>query len=246
MGDDDRREIEARRAELKAQFNPNPFVIPGEVTAPEVSDLKAAFDMIDDDASGKIDAQELKGAAVALGIPMEDNIEVLLGPEKIDFANFFARMTSKLTPEDKVDDIVNIFELFDQDHSGTISIENLQDVQRLIGAKETVKEIQDMMRLLDSDGDNALDPSDFYICLINGMRLRMDEENRRKERQAKAIHGEMRSIEGGSSGSGGLQRSMSGTSRNPKMGASQAPQPGQAAGSSGAPSTGANPNQGLK
>lgn len=33
--------------------------------------MKRAFDMIDEDNSGVIDAEELQGAAVALGIPME-------------------------------------------------------------------------------------------------------------------------------------------------------------------------------
>lgn len=238
MGDE-QKEIEARRAQMKAEFNPNQYVIPGEVSATEITDLKAAFDMIDDDASGKIDAQELKGAAVALGIPMEDNIEVLLGASKIDFNEFFQRMTAKLTPDDKVDDIVNIFELFDQDHTGTISIENLQDIQRLTGATETVAEIQAMMRLLDSDGDNALDPGDFYTCLINGMRLRMDEEKRRKERQAKAIQDDMRSHESSSAGGYGYKRQDS-RNKNQALPPPSQPPPGAPSSST------ANPNQGLK
>merc|ERR1719267_544696 len=53
--------------------------------------------MIDEDRSGLIDAEELQGAAVALGIPMEENIAVLLGTEKIPFDEFFKRMTAKLS-----------------------------------------------------------------------------------------------------------------------------------------------------
>lgn len=62
--------------------------------------MKRAFDMIDEDGSGLIDAEELQGAAVALGIQMDENIAALLGPEKLDFDKFFQRMTAKLTPED--------------------------------------------------------------------------------------------------------------------------------------------------
>merc|ERR1719188_1834987 len=107
-------------------FDPAQYCIPGEITVHEVQDMKRAFDMIDEDGSGMIDAEELQGAAVALGIPMEENIAVLLGTEKIPFDEFFKRMTAKLSPEDKVDDIMNIFELFDDDSTGTISFNNFR------------------------------------------------------------------------------------------------------------------------
>merc|ERR1712050_597379 len=79
---------------------------------------------------GLIDAEELQGAAVALGIPMEENIA------------------------------------------------------RIIGAKETAKEIQEMLSTLDTDGDNELDPIDFYTCCVSGMRIRMEEEERIRRQQA--------------------------------------------------------------
>merc|ERR1719392_321643 len=132
------------------QFDPAAFCIPGEITVHEVIDMKRAFDMIDEDGSGMIDAEELQGAAVALGIPMEENIAVLLGTDKIPFDEFFKRMTAKLSPDDKVDDIMSIFELFDNDCTGTISLENLQNIARIIGAKESATEIQDMLSTLDT------------------------------------------------------------------------------------------------
>merc|ERR1719401_3346831 len=161
-------------------FDPASYCIPGEITVHEVMDMKRAFDMIDEDGSGLIDAEELQGAAVALGIPMEENIAVLLGTEKIPFDEFFKRMTAKLSPEDKADDLMNIFELFDNDSTGTLSFDNLQNVARIIGAKETAKDIQEMLSTLDTDGDGELDPVDFYTCMISGMRIRLEEEDRRK------------------------------------------------------------------
>merc|ERR1719254_222780 len=158
-------------------------------------DMKRAFDMIDEDSSGLIDAEELQGAAVALGIPMEENIAVLLGTEKIPFDEFFKRMTAKLTPEDQVDDIMNIFELFDHDCTGTISFENLQNVARIIGAKESAKEIQDMLSTLDTDGDGELDPIDFYTCLVSGMRIRLEEEQRMMRQQADQMGRDMESMQ---------------------------------------------------
>merc|ERR1712137_179351 len=162
-------------------FDPSAYACPG-VTQQEVMDMKAAFDMIDEDESGSIDAEELQGAAVALGIPMEENITLLLGDKKINFDEFFQRMTSEAGSEDKVDHIMNIFELFDQGSKGTISQADLTNVARLIGAKESEQVVQDMLSTLDTDGDGELDPIDFYTCLVSGMRLRLDKEA--KARQA--------------------------------------------------------------
>lgn len=160
------------------------YVIPGEITAFEVKDMKQAFDMIDEDKSGRIDAEELQGAAVALGIPMEENIAVLLGNDKISFDEFFKRMTAKLSPQDKAEEILNIFELFDQDSTGTVSYDNLVNISRIIGAKETTEEIMEALRILDTDGDGELDPVDFYTCLVSGMRLRMEEEDQTRAQEA--------------------------------------------------------------
>eukprot|EP00933_Yihiella_yeosuensis_P080463 TRINITY_DN93894_c0_g1_i1.p1 TRINITY_DN93894_c0_g1~~TRINITY_DN93894_c0_g1_i1.p1 ORF type:complete len:229 (-),score=59.66 TRINITY_DN93894_c0_g1_i1:281-880(-) len=182
-----------------AGFDPAPFCIPGEITVHEVLDMKRAFDMIDEDNSGLIDSEELQGAAVALGIPMEENIQVLLGTDKLDFGEFWKRMTAKLTPQDKVDDIMAIFELFDNDASGTISFSNLQNVARIIGAKETPKEIQEMLTLLDTDGDGELDPVDFYTCLVSGMRVRLEEETRLRRQAADQMNREMQGLQRGSS-----------------------------------------------
>merc|ERR1740121_799266 len=163
--------------------------------------MKKAFDMIDEDGSGLIDAEELQGAAVALGIPMEENIAVLLGTDKIGFEEFFKRMTAKLGPEDKADDIMNIFELFDCDSTGSISFDNLQNIARIIGAKESAKEIQDMLSILDTDGDGELDPIDFYTCLVSGMRIRMEEEERAKRQMSDQLARDMDFMgRGGSAG----------------------------------------------
>merc|ERR1719396_267938 len=179
-----------------SDFDPTPYCIPGEITVHEVQDMKRAFDMIDEDRSGLIDAEELQGAAVALGIPMEENIAVLLGTEKIPFEEFFKRMTAKLSPEDKVDDIMNIFELFDNDCTGTISLENLQNIARIIGAKESATEIHDMLSTLDTDGDGELDPIDFYTCLVSGMRIRMEEEARRARAAADQMNAQAQEMYG--------------------------------------------------
>merc|ERR550537_952474 len=116
--------------------------------------------------------------------------------DKVNFDEFFKRMTAKLTPADKVDDIMGIFELFDNDSTGTISYKNMENVARIIGAKETAQEIQAMISTLDTDGDNELDPIDFYTCLVSGMRIRLEEEERVKRQQADQMGRDMESMQG--------------------------------------------------
>jgi len=167
-------------------FDAQKYCIPGEITVFEVQDMKRAFDMIDEDRSGFIDTDELKGAAIALGVPMEENITLLLGNAKISFDDFFKRMTAKLSPDDTVDDIMNIFELFDIDCTGSISVANLETIRNIIGAKETKEQMADMLNLCDTDGDSQLCPIDFYTCMISGMRIRMDREKKKAREQADA------------------------------------------------------------
>mmetsp|Transcript_31950 Transcript_31950/g.72902 ORF Transcript_31950/g.72902 Transcript_31950/m.72902 type:complete len:195 (+) Transcript_31950:67-651(+) len=168
-----------------AAFDPLAFVnkTNGEVTVHEVNDMKRAFDMIDEDKSGKISPEELQGAAVALGIPMEENIAVLLGDHQVSFEEFFDRMTAKLTADASADDILKIFELYDNDGTGSVSLENLMNIANIIGAKESPQEIQEMLNALDTDKDGELDPVDFYTCLVSGTRLRLDEEEKSLQRK---------------------------------------------------------------
>merc|ERR1719160_561206 len=111
-------------------------------------------------------------------------------------------MTAKLSPEDKADDLMNIFELFDNDSTGTLGFDNLQNVARIIGAKESKKDIQEMLSTLDTDGDGELDPIDFYTCLVSGMRLRLEDEARQKKEEQDAA----------AAADAGLRRGMSSSS----------------------------------
>jgi len=141
--------------------------------------------MGDEDRSGFIDVEELQNAAFSLGIPMDNNIKKLLAvDEKITFDVFYNKMTAKLTPDDGVDEIMSIFELFDADRTGTISVDNLKTMAKIIGAKEDERQIQDMLNALDTDGDGELDPIDFYTCIVRGMQARMEAEEMRRVRQA--------------------------------------------------------------
>merc|ERR1719450_601722 len=102
--------------------------------------------------------------------------------EQITFDDFYNKMTAKLTPDDGVDELMTIFELFDTDRTGTISLDNLKTMAKIIGAKEDERQIQDMLNALDTDGDGELDPVDFYTAVVRGMQARMEAEELRRVR----------------------------------------------------------------
>ena len=74
-------------------------------------------------------------------------------------------MTAKLTPKDTVDDIMTIFELFDQDRTYTF-LRQLAECREDNRCKKTPQQIQGMLSTLDTDQDGELDPIDFYTCLV--------------------------------------------------------------------------------
>eukprot|EP00450_Noctiluca_scintillans_P013398 CAMPEP_0194487124 /NCGR_PEP_ID=MMETSP0253-20130528/7519_1 /TAXON_ID=2966 /ORGANISM="Noctiluca scintillans" /LENGTH=231 /DNA_ID=CAMNT_0039327299 /DNA_START=49 /DNA_END=742 /DNA_ORIENTATION=- len=168
------------------EFDPQRYTKEGSIDISDVTMMKRAFDMIDVSRDGSISPEELEGAAVALGLPIEDNIKDLLGDAEITFDQFFERLTAKLTPEDKVEDISDIFELFDKQSTGTISHEDLKNVAAILQVDVNDSGIMQILQNLDTDGDQELDPVDFYAALVGGMRLRMDaEHNQLKARTAR-------------------------------------------------------------
>jgi calmodulin len=76
--------------------------------------------------------------------------------------NFCANLR---TPELKM-----TFSLFDKDGDGTISIKDLGTVMRSLGQNPSDAELQDMIDRVDSDGDGALNFSEFLTMLVKDIR----------------------------------------------------------------------------
>ena len=60
-------------------------------------------------------------------------------------------MTDQL-PEDKVTECKEVFDLFDKDKDGSITVKELGDVMRALGANPTQTELQEMINEVDSNG----------------------------------------------------------------------------------------------
>ena len=81
---------------------------------------------------------------------------------EIDFDEFLDLMTSRLAGSDTKEDIMKIFELFDDDKTGYISLQNLKRVARELGENMDEAQLLEMIERADSDGDGQISPEDFY------------------------------------------------------------------------------------
>merc|ERR1712071_468487 len=67
--------------------------------------------------------------------------------------------------EDEVSDLKEAFSMFDIDGDGTITIIELREVMKSLGQNPTEKELKQMIRSVDADGNNEIDFDEFLILM---------------------------------------------------------------------------------
>ena len=75
------------------------------------------------------------------------------GSGAIDFEEFLDMMTARMSDKDTKEDINKVFRLFDDDKTGTITIQNLRRVAKELGETMTDEELMEMIERADSNGD---------------------------------------------------------------------------------------------
>merc|ERR1712225_38658 len=98
----------------------------------QMDELREAFSLFDNDASGAIDVRELKAAMRALGFEVKnEELKKMVsdvdndGNGTIEFAEFLAMMTGKMGEKDS--------QLFDNDSTNKITFANLARVAEELG-----------------------------------------------------------------------------------------------------------------
>lgn len=125
--------------------------------------------MFDTDGSGSIDPRELKAAMQSLGFQSKNpTIYSMIvdmerqSPGPIDFEEFLRGITSRLGDKESRAGIQKIFNLFDEDKTGSISLRNLKRVAKELGESMTDEELREMLERADGDGDGEISFEDFY------------------------------------------------------------------------------------
>uniref|UniRef100_A0A8C2YNJ7 Centrin-4-like n=2 Tax=Chinchilla lanigera TaxID=34839 RepID=A0A8C2YNJ7_CHILA len=104
----------------------------------------------------------------ALGFePKKEEIEQMIaeidqeGVGTINFENFLAIMSIKMSEQDEKEEILKAFKLFDDDNTGSITLNNIKRVAKELGENLTDNELQEMLSEADSDGDGAINEEEF-------------------------------------------------------------------------------------
>ena len=137
------------------------------LTEEEIEEIREAFSMFDTDGSGKIDPKELKAAMHSLGFEKKSPTvyEMICDLEErgneVDFEEFLDAISSKLGNRETRDGIDRIFDLFDDDKTGSINLNNLKRVAKELGETMTVDELREMLSRAATNNDE-ITREDFY------------------------------------------------------------------------------------
>jgi Ca2+-binding EF-hand superfamily protein len=124
-------------------------------------------------SKGTIDPNELREAMINLGIENKNHIihQIISDIDKngsgsIDFEAFLNLMTMRLGEDtDSREDIKKVFDLFDDDKTGYITIQNLKRIARDLGEEMSDAELLEMIERADSDNDGQICFEDFYSIM---------------------------------------------------------------------------------
>ena len=143
-----------------------------ELTEDQRLEIKEAFDIFDSDKTGTIDKHELRVALRAMGFDVSKNeiLEIMESKDpdnsgSINFNAFQEIVGEKMAQRDPLDEIRKAFALFDDDHSGKISIKNLRRVARELGETMTDDELQAMIDEFDTDKDGQISEAEFIAIM---------------------------------------------------------------------------------
>ena len=137
------------------------------LTEEEIEEIREAFAMFDTEGSGTIDPRELKAAMHSLGFEKKSPTvyEMICDLEdkgnECDFDEFLDAISSKLGNRETKDGIDRIFDLFDDDKTGTINLNNIRRVAKELGETMSLDELKEMLQRASSNGEE-ITREDFY------------------------------------------------------------------------------------
>ncbi|CAG8807722.1 10220_t:CDS:2, partial [Dentiscutata erythropus] len=134
-------------------------------------EIREAFDLFDTEGSGSVNIKDFKVAIRALGFePKKEELNSLLnevhdGSGTIDFDNFSAIVSTKMSERDVHEDFMKIFRLFDDDATGKITFKNLKRVAKELNVEISNDQLKEMIEEADLNGDNGVDENEFLHIL---------------------------------------------------------------------------------
>ncbi|KAH3731475.1 calmodulin D [Pelomyxa schiedti] len=138
------------------------------LTPEQTQQLQDAFNLFDVNHDGKIDASELTRVMINLGQkPTEQEVRDMIhdvdtdGNGTVDFEEFVQMMSKTMTTQSKEAQLKNAFDIFDADHDGFITAEELKRGMAAMGETLTAADIKSMILDADMNDDGKIDFAEF-------------------------------------------------------------------------------------
>ena len=138
-----------------------------KLTEEQILEFKEAFKLFDKDSGGSIDAEELKDALESLGqVVTEESVQELVdevdedGSGEIEFDEFLVLMSRQILNSDVVYDCEKAFDIWDSDHDGRITVEQVRSVFQRLPERPSEDEIEELIDIADADRDGMIDFND--------------------------------------------------------------------------------------
>jgi Ca2+-binding EF-hand superfamily protein len=85
---------------------------------------------------------------------------------EVDFDGFLDLMVARIDGRESQEEIVRIFELFDSNDRGYITVDDLARVVKELGENFTRKELDEMIERADLDQDGAINRQEFVNLML--------------------------------------------------------------------------------
>lgn len=147
------------------------------LTAKQIGKLKEAFEKIDTDHTGYIDAEELSEAMKKsnLNVPAQEIDKIISeidyrGNQQINYSEFIAATfsTKKILNDSKLQ---MLFKEFDIDNSGYITKENLVDAFEKFDKEISKEEIEKIIQTHDLANDGRISFKEFKVMMLGDDEL---------------------------------------------------------------------------
>ncbi|KAL1861755.1 hypothetical protein VTK73DRAFT_6931 [Phialemonium thermophilum] len=144
------------------------------LTSEQIAQFRQVFDLFDKDNTGDITAEELGEVMRSLGLnPSDSELKDLVAEADvdengcIDFNEFLNMMARGVKEVDTEQELLNAFQVFDKDNSGTISASELRQVLSSLGENLTDNELDEMLKMADRNGDGTIDYNEFVQIMTS-------------------------------------------------------------------------------
>lgn len=139
----------------------------------QLQEFQELFRLFDADKDEMLSAEELGHMLNALGQdPTLEDVKGMIkevnddDEESIDFWHFLSLMVKKMKTSDINDELIDAFKVFDMDHDGFITPDELMNAMAHLGEDLNQSEIEEMIKEADAENDGKLDFDEFVKMMM--------------------------------------------------------------------------------